>query len=102
MLRVEGSVFRYPWDLESWGSWCRGRSYWFFWKKGASWISGANDKKECSRTCQGPENMLLCSEVLEERIKRRGVCLVGSSLDMKKMELLVDKGRNLRLGVRYT
>ena len=24
------------------------------------------------------------------------------SLDMKKMELLVDKGRNLRLGVRYT
>ena len=35
-------------------------------------------RKECSRTCQGPENMLLCSEVLEERIKRRR-CLVGSS-----------------------
>ena len=34
-------------------------------------------RKECSRTCQGPENVLLCSEVLKERIRRRGVCLVG-------------------------
>ena len=34
-------------------------------------------RKECSRTCQGPKNVLLCSEVLEERIRRRGVCLVG-------------------------
>ena len=34
-------------------------------------------RKECSRTCQGPGNVLLCSEVLEKRIRRRDVCLVG-------------------------
>ena len=33
-------------------------------------------RKERSRTCQGPENVLL-SEILEKRIRRRGVCLVG-------------------------
>ena len=29
VLRVEGSVSRYSWDLESWGSWCRNWSYCF-------------------------------------------------------------------------
>ena len=33
-------------------------------------------RKERSRTCQGLENVLLCSEVLGKRIRRRGVCLV--------------------------
>ena len=42
---------------------------------------------QCSRTCQGLESMLLCSKVLEVRIKRRGVWLV-IPLDVKKMVVL--------------
>ena len=77
MLRVEGSVFRYPWDLESWGSWCRGRSYWFFWRKGACWISGANDEEGAFKDLPGAGKCAPLFEVLGKRIRRRGVCLVG-------------------------
>ena len=58
------------------------------------WLFG-----ECSRTCQGLESVLFCSEVLEEGIKKRGVWLV-IPLEVKKMESLVDKtpGRSFLWG----
>ena len=85
---------RYSWDLESWGSWCRSGSNWFFWddRRGRRWPFGkagwvfvfwCESAAPVFKDLPGARSMLLCSEVLKERIKRKGVWLVVP-LDVKR------------------
>ena len=73
----------------------QGQELLVFWKEGLCWIS---DKDGVFKDLPGAGRY---APLFRGSRGEVSVWLVVS-LDMKKMELLVDKGRNLRLGVRYT